>query len=187
MDLDPIRTLLLPQERILWEGRPVQGFIANIRDARLLPSILFGVGLSGFFLYGDMSVDESVSFILLAKIAALISGCAVLAQLAFDAWLRRWMVYTVTSMRVLISRTGPFPGICALDVDLLGQIKIVDETKTYGSLYFLLPDQHNRVITLFNCMQLLNPPSSFSKIEGAEKVFKIVMKAAQERRAEKSH
>lgn len=117
---------LLPRERILWAGRPRQGFMFQEGDAFTLPFALLwtlgGVGLP--LTSGRITWSLNSLFFL----PFFVGGFYMLiGRYLHDAWGRNRTFYAVTDRRVLIWREGPRASFKALDRDGLAQMELKEQ------------------------------------------------------------
>lgn len=113
---------LLPRERILWAGRPRQGFMFQEGDAFALPfALLWTLGAVGLPLTSGHITWSLNSLFLLPFLVA--SFYMLIGRYLHDAWGRSRTFYAVTDRRVLIWREGPQASFKALDRDGLAQME----------------------------------------------------------------
>ena len=182
MDFDPIQKRLMPHERILWKGTPIQGVMFTGQDLFLVPFSLLWAGFAIFWLYNAVQGNTPLMFGIFGLVFVCIGLFMAVGRFIFDAWLRRRTFYAVADMRVLICRMAPMASLLSLDLNFLPQVEVVDETDTRGSLRFGPQAPFNRSAGFSTWVPSLNPTPHFLKIEGAGKVFDTIAKAAAEKR-----
>ena len=93
---EQITKRLLPNEKVVWWGQPVQGLMLTRRDGILIPfSLLWG----GFAIFWETSVLRSGApfpFALFGVPFVLIGLFLIVGRFLFDSWLRRRMSYALT-------------------------------------------------------------------------------------------
>ncbi|WP_246780688.1 hypothetical protein [Rhizobium sp. BK008] len=103
-----IRSFLMPGEKLLWSGRPGQGFLLTSRDFLLVPfSLLWG----GFAIFWEITAisTETPVFTKLWGIPFVLMGLYLMAGRFFvDAAARARTEYVLTNRRVIIRRSGSF-------------------------------------------------------------------------------
>ena len=93
---------LLPDEKVLWEGRPGQGLLLQPNDAFLIPFSLFWTG-SVFRMAIPLTPGRAPSTFDLFLLLFMAFGIYLTVGRFFaDAWIRSRMVYLVTNERVII-------------------------------------------------------------------------------------
>jgi hypothetical protein len=138
---DVIRKELGPSERLLWSGRPRQGFVLRASDAFLIPfSIMWG----GFAIFWEASVISRGApfFFMLWGVPFVLVGLYIMVgRFWVDARQRAATFYGVTSERVVIV-SGVFArGVKSLGIDTLTDVSLTERvggggTITFGSVPF---------------------------------------------------
>lgn len=124
---DLIRGELGPGEKLLWAGRPRQGFVLRAADAFLIPfSLLWG----GFVIFWEVGVlasgAEGSWFMALFGVPFVLVGLYItFGRFWVDARQRAATLYAVTSERVVL-----VSGVFARRVKSLGIDTITDVTLT---------------------------------------------------------
>lgn len=130
---------LLPGERILWTGRPKQGFTLSPRDTFLIPFSLMWGGFAIFWNYGVwMSFPNSGTpddwFFKLWGLPFLVVGLYLIAgRFVHDAHIRKNLFYGVTDQRILIVRRKK---ITSLDIHRLPRLELSEHRDGTGTLAF---------------------------------------------------
>lgn len=168
---------LLPNERVLWMGRPARGLLITARDGLMIP---FSLAWGGFALFWEASVvttNAPVFFRLWGVPFVLIGLYLIVGRFAFDAWLRRRMVYAVTDRRVLIRRFAPLASFKALPLAQLPQARLRDEAGPRGTIVFG-PEEafYARHGGLGAWTPALEAMPQFLAIEDAKSVFNLVQR-----------
>ncbi|WP_296743372.1 PH domain-containing protein [Mesorhizobium sp.] len=184
MDDGPFQGRLLPLERILWGGTPVQGLLFSSRDIFLIPFSLLWCGFAVFWTYTATKQGAPLFFKLWGSMFVCIGLFIVFGRFAFDAWLRRRMYYAVTNRRVLIMRSAPFASFTSIDLERLPEIQITGEGRARGNLRFgsvAFASGYSRTNSL---SPALDPVPQFLGIEDPQRVLNLIMKASQALRSD---
>jgi hypothetical protein len=181
MEATPLQGRLLPSERILWSGAPAKGLLFTGSDVFLVPFSLLWCGFAVFFAYNGMTRGAS-SFAYLWQAAFVCIGLFfVFGRFIADAWLRRRTVYAVTDQRILILRSEPFASFTSIDLERLPDIRLTGERSARGNVRFGTSGGYsNRNMSMW--MPALDPTPQFLAIDGAAKVFNLIVSARHESR-----
>lgn len=126
--------LLLPRERILWAGRPRQGFMFQPGDGFILPFMLFWTSGAVVLPMAKGAITwslESLGFL------PFVGGAfyMLIGRYLYDAWVRSRTYYAVTDKRIIVRREGKGGSLRALDRDGLPDMEL-KESGTRGSISF---------------------------------------------------
>jgi len=127
---------LLDGERIIWSGRPAQGFRLTGRDGLLIP---FSVTWGGFAIFWEMLVVQRPApfFFRLFGVPFVLAGLYFIAgRFLVDAWIRSKTSYAVTNQRILIARSEPFGKLVALSLSRLPNVELQQDASGRGTLRF---------------------------------------------------
>jgi len=115
---NPFQARLLPQEKILWQGKPAQGIIFSGMDLFIIPMNLLWLGFVFFWIWKAFQGD-SENFILILFGAAMCCSAvyAIFGRFLLDMWGRRGVTYAVTNKRILINRSGLFADFISINLD----------------------------------------------------------------------
>ena len=133
---DAFSRRLLPDETLLWADQPAQGIRLTAEDLFLVPFNLLFVAFVLF--WGQSVIPTGVPWLfrlwglpLLAMVAYFLAG-----RFLVDAWCRRRTWYAVTSLRILVARTGPFPSFAATSRALLADLQLREHADGRGTILF---------------------------------------------------
>lgn len=170
---------LLPDERVVWSGRPVAGVLFTPRDAFLIPFSVLWCGFVIFWIVGVLATGGG-SFALFG-VAFLAFGLFFsVGRFVLDAIVRSNTEYALTDKRILISRTGPFSSFKAIALDRLPEAEISERSDGRGTVRF------GQQQSLFGFGQsglsiwtpALDATPQFLAIANARKVFDLVQEVA---------
>ena len=180
-DLSDLNEHLLAGERILWSGRPAQGFLLTSRDAALIPMSLLWGGFAVFWEAMVVTQQKTPSFFALWGIPFLLIGLYfIVGRFLLDAWIRRGLLYAVTDKRILISRSGPFAKFTAVSLDRLPDASITENSRGRGTIRFGDPAPlWGRRNSFASWTPALDPTPQFIAIEDARSVFDQVQRASR--------
>ena len=143
-DFSPVDTFqpaLMPGERVLWTGRPKQGWLLSGRDAFLIPfSVMWG-GFAIFWNAGVWGITGTGSaaplFFKLWGLPFLVIGVYfVVGRFIHDAAVRRDIAYAVTDKRVLVRRGANSGRIRSLDIAHLPRLELEEHRDGTGTIEF---------------------------------------------------
>jgi hypothetical protein len=172
-----IENQLAPGERLLWSGRPKQGFYLQASDLWTIPFSLMWCGFAIFWEYGVCRSHAPFFFKLWGIPFVLIGLYLVIGRFFVDAQNRSKTLYGVTNTRVIIISGNFSRQIKSLQLRTLSDISLVERSDDRGTIY-LGPQ---------NPMGQNLPPGwpgagryaapAFENIEQAKEVYEIIRKA----------
>jgi hypothetical protein len=133
-EAEAFRGRLLPDERVLWSGRPATGLMVTPRDAFLIPFSVLWCGFAIFWTVGATLTGGAFGLFGLPFVA--IGLFFSIGRFSLDAWLRAATRYAVTDRRVLILRTRPQIEFTAVRLDRLPQAQLSERRDGRGTLRF---------------------------------------------------
>lgn len=139
---------LIPNEKIIWNGRPKTGIIFRIADIALIP---FGLLWCCFVILLSVDVwtnDPPMQFSLLGIPFLIIGFFLAFGRFLVDASLRSKTRYLVTDQRVIIIKSVLAKSSISLDITKLPKIEC--ETWRDGSGTILFDDENMRLLWLAN-------------------------------------
>jgi hypothetical protein len=140
---EAIRRELGPSERLLWCGRPRQGFALRAADALLIPfSIMWG-GFAIFWEATAIAAGAPLFFALWGIPFVLVGLYIMVGRFWVDARQRAATVYAVTSERVVIVSGALSRRVKSLSIDSLSDVTLTERAGaggpgfiTFGSMAF---------------------------------------------------
>jgi hypothetical protein len=175
-DADAFEGRLLPNETILWAGRPAQGLRLTARDGLLIP---FSLLWAGFAVFWEITVLRSRAPLFMALFGAafvLVGLFMVFGRFVVDAWLRGATVYALTDRRLLILRAGTWPAFKALSLESLPECALSEGANARGSIRFgPSAPLFSRYYGGFGAWTpSLDPTPQFLAIDDARRVFGLI-------------
>jgi hypothetical protein len=184
-----LRPYLLPGERLLWTGRPVQGLALRRSDLWVVP-------LTAGFVFLGLRHDAQVAEVMLRSFdltfavrAAIFLGGGVyvgVARFFHDAWLRRRTLYAVSDRRLLFLRTGPFGWFRSIEIGYLPLLEYEEASGGRGTLTFDFEEQPKSWWALHLAgwfgIPSLSGSRCFDRIAGPRRVYDLIVRESDRRR-----
>jgi hypothetical protein len=130
------QSYLLPGERVLWTGRPTQGFALRPLDAFLIP---FSVLWCGFVVFWNVEVWSAGGegappvFDIFGFVFLLIGLYFLIGRFIHDAAIRRRTSYALTNQRALFQRGSK---LTSLDLHHLPKLELNERGDGTGTIAF---------------------------------------------------
>ena len=181
VDVENFKTLLLPDETIVWSDRPRQGIMFVPRDALLIPFSLLWGGFAIFWESSVLSAKAPASFKLFGVPFVLVGLFMIVGRFFLDAWLRSNTAYALTERRVLILRWGPWSSFKAIRLDRLPEATLNEGTNGRGTIRF--GEQGSlwggRSGSAGSWIASLDPTPQLLSIPDVRKVFALIQQNTQ--------
>jgi len=172
MTSDALQRKLLNDEKMLWTGRPQQGFLLSRRDWLLVPFSLVWIGFIVFWETFAISMPHAPVFFKFFGGGFLLIGLYfVIGRFFVDAWLRTRIRYAVTNKRILIERAPPMGKLVAIQLDRLPTTSLAEAGAGRGTILFGEAAPFWRANRLSLWTPTLDPTPQFIAIEDATTVF----------------
>lgn len=181
--MDPaITSRLLPNERIVWSGRPATGIKFVGSDLLTIPFGIVFLVLSLSWINGAQSGGAPLAFWLFGIPFVFVGVFMVGGRFPIDAWARSNTCYAVTDRRIMIARGSPFGKFTSIMLDRLPETSLEEHpdgsgTITFGEQLPLFGSPYSRQ-PLRSLMPSFNAVPAFHFIPDAHKVFDQVQKLA---------
>ncbi|WP_349958621.1 PH domain-containing protein [Rhizobium sp. ZPR3] len=132
-----IQNYFVPGEKLLWQGRPKQGFMPSKKDLLLVPfSLIWG----GFAVFWESMVvrqgNAPIFFRLWGVPFVLIGLYLIVGRFAVDAFVRARTQYAVTDQRIIILREGWFAKLLTLSLERLPALDLDQNGDGSGTINF---------------------------------------------------
>lgn len=173
---DSLQVKLLPDEAVLWAGRPARGLVLTAQDWVTIPFSIVWCWLAFKGVAARSSLLSPTTLIFGAFAAYFLIG-----RFVMDAWIRRGTRYVVTNRRVLIERGSPFRKLIALDREKLVNIELFQGGRGRGTLRFGQVPFKWWYSRLGVTMPSLENTPQFIRIADAEAVFDLLQKPKDRR------
>jgi len=179
---------LLPDERLVWSGKPKSGLMLTPRDGFLIPfSLMWG----GFAIFWEWSVLSSTRgkgppgfFVIWGIPFVLIGLYLIFGRFFVDAWARSRTAYGVTNRRILILRDGPFGKFTAMEIDRLPELSLHERAGGGGTVRFATSDSiFGRCNRFSGWSPAFDPTPQFLGIPDARAVFDQIQKLSRTSRS----
>jgi hypothetical protein len=123
-------------EKLLWSGRPVQGFRVQRGDAFAIPFSFLFAAFAVFWLGAAYRSGAPWLFIIFGVVAVLVGLYLIFGRFIYDTYQRRHICYGVSDERVLIVRTARDRQVTSLNLQSLGEVTFTENARGGGSLQF---------------------------------------------------
>lgn len=134
---DPtIRRELSRGERLLWTGRPKQGFVLRRPDLLIMP---LGLVWAGFYLsemFRGWATGGSVRYLSMDVAFILLALYVTAGRLVVSAWLRGGTRYAVTNKRALIVTDRVWHRVKSINLRSSEDIMLAPNADSSGTIYF---------------------------------------------------
>lgn len=171
-----------PGERVLWSGRPAQGFIFTAKDFFTIPAGLLFTVVGVLMATGwhfELSPTQKTWPLVVALFAIphIAIGLYVLAGRHFlDRAYRAGLHYAITDSRVLIIATALSKRIQSLDFSAIRPLQLDQFPGGTGTIY--LTNEHTsrgEHSQSFSSQETLGSPPLFFRIKDAKRAYDILM------------
>jgi hypothetical protein len=163
-------------ERIVWSGRPGQGFVFMPDDAFNVPLHLFFLGV---FIY--LAVMGWPAFTFWGVLVICISIYWAAGRFLIDARIRRGTYYAITNRRVLFARPSPYrsvrwprPIFTEVRLTKYPDIILIERRGGRGTIRFGSPIRISDAQYMFTLIPSLHPRPHPLAINAARNVFELI-------------
>lgn len=167
---------LLPDERIIWQGRPYLGLILRPVELFLIPFSLLWAGFTVFWNVNAWGTNADLAFKLFG-LPFLVAGIYItFGRFIADAIIRRKKFYFITNKRVLIFDRGGETKTKSVDIRHLPALEFDEQSDGSGTIRFgsavSWMTNHN-----FGIWQpTFDPTPQFIRIPNARSVYTLIQK-----------
>jgi hypothetical protein len=185
----PFAERLLRGEKVIWRGRPQQGFMLTPKDAYLIPYSLVWGGFSIFWESNVLRISNAPVFMpLFGATFVLIGLFMIFGRFFVDGWIRAGVFYALTDRRILILRSRPSVRFQSVNLGRLPETTLNETSNGRGTIWFgPAPPIWNDAFAIWNYrvtmigfwVPSLDPTAQFLAIEDVKKVFASLQERAQ--------
>lgn len=173
-----IHSHLTSGERLLWNGRPIQGIVFRPSDVFMIPFSLMWGGFAFFWEYSVISAGNAPFFFVLWGLPFMAAGLHfIVGRFLIEAKQRANTFYGVTNQRIIIVSGLLSKKIKSLNLRTLSDLSLDEKANGRGTISFggsSLPNWWASGM-VWPGMQTNAP--AFELIENPTTVFEIVRKA----------
>ncbi|WP_299328649.1 hypothetical protein [Parasphingopyxis sp.] len=176
---------LTVDERIVWSGRPAQGFLFQRTDWFLIPFSIFWAGFVVFWnieAWGAAIISgESVAFMFaLFGIPFLLGGFYfTVGRFVHDAKIRSSQIYVVTDQRVLVFRQRKNVSVQSLDLGHLPVLELSERADGSGTIAFESKSDWISPSGLGIWVPSLSKSMKFQRVANARSVHEQIRRESQ--------
>jgi hypothetical protein len=129
-----LKELLGSDERLIWTGRPRQGFFLRSADSFAIPFSIFWTGFAAVWMV--LAVKSNSGFAIVGVPLLLIGIYMMVGRFFVDSWQRARTWYGVTSQRVLIVSVFARRSVKSLNLRALSAVTLSERPDGVGSITF---------------------------------------------------
>jgi hypothetical protein len=169
----PFQRYLLPNEQLLWVGRPRQGVMLRADEWYTIPMTLCWGGFLIFVgkkLIGPGGVRRMISIGILGLAAMTIGVYAIVLRFFHDAWRRKHTWYALTDRRALILYVGTRDHLYGVDFVDTSDIRLKEHARARGTITFIEP----KFDPYWDSGIGQSQHKSFDEIENAAEVYALI-------------
>jgi hypothetical protein len=127
-------------ERVVWSGTPVRGWLFRREDRYLFPFGLFWLGLT-LFLFGMMAIGgprdaPPLPFLLVPALFVGLGLYFVVGRFLWDADVRGRTTYVLTNRRAVVLRRFPRRRVTSLRINAATEVQTIERSDGSGTIYF---------------------------------------------------
>jgi hypothetical protein len=171
---------LLPNERILWAGRPNKSVIFHRSDWITVPISLLWGGIPTIVLFSGLLTKpkqqgDPLLFFFVLGIFFVVGQYAIWGRFLHMAWKKGRTFYAITNRRALIVTNSWSRIFSAFDLDRLPAMEKITRRDGIGCIRFQIsPDSPTRSNQNFMFWDIMNLPG-FVDVSGVDSVYSILM------------
>lgn len=175
-----IQGRLASGERLLWNGRPVQGIVFRAADAFMIPFSLLWGGFALFWEYSAISRDRAPWFFMFWGIPFVAIGLHfIFGRFWVDAKQRANTSYGVTNQRVIIVSGILSKQIKSLSLRSLSDLSLDEKSNGTGIISFGASSFPTWWTSGMAWPGMPSPIPTFELTENARTVFDLIRKAQE--------
>lgn len=186
MPTEDLRLRLDPGERLLWSGRPKQGFVIRAVELILTPfALIWSSGVVIFIWYLlnqpgpiDELKDGPLPLIFMGGIFFLAAFYMLIGRHITDAVRRAGTVYGVTDRRVIIEHRSWPRAVKSIDLAHLPNLRLEESSEGRGTIEFYDIASFKRGTRTGVWHATVGQPPKLFEITDARRVFEIIRREA---------
>jgi hypothetical protein len=134
MDSSDFADRLLPNERVVWTGKPATGLRLSKRDIFLIPFSLLWCGFAVFWEWSVLKTPAPVFMAVWGGVFVLAGLFVTVGRFFLDAWIRGRLSYGLTNQRLLIRRGRPGSEFTAVGPSRLAEARLSERADGSGTI-----------------------------------------------------
>ncbi|MGE0230226.1 MAG: hypothetical protein AB7O39_07495 [Flavobacteriaceae bacterium] len=174
-----IGRLLMPEERVVWEGRPKTGLLFRRNEGfHIGMSLIWAVFFVAVFWDIGFWRADSPFFLKLFSLPFVVAGFfALVGRFWIDMWVRRRLRYAVTNRRIMIMKGDGASVSRSFDITRLPALELEERPDGSGTIKFGETDRGIFASRDFGFwIPALSATPQFLAIEKARSVFELIQK-----------
>jgi hypothetical protein len=173
---DLVARYLVPNETLLWTGRPKQGLLLRPGDGFAIPFSLLWSGLVVRSAYNAFVSDSSILLRLFFIPFTLMGFYVLFGRFLVDAWLRSRTIYALTSQRVIVVTQSIHTDVVSLALARLPQLTLSEGSGGRGTITSGRPEAW--IAASYGWPGFgQSQPSAFEDIAGVRQVYDQILLA----------
>lgn len=179
---DELRSHLDAHEKLLWAGRPAQGFVFMPADWFLIPFSLVWLAIVVVNLWqGQIRTPQPIAGLAAALFIGL--GIYLLVGRYLIDWLyRSRQIYAVTDRRAIIASGVSRRSVQSIDLSSLSGLKLEELADGSGTIFFGDQPAYSYGFYGLGFRAAQGVGTQFFRVADAKKVYTIVREAMQQHR-----
>ncbi|MEO1645680.1 MAG: PH domain-containing protein [Chloroflexota bacterium] len=113
---------LLPDEELLWSGKPASGSIFSAQDIFLIPFSLLWGGFALFWTSSTAGMGAPPFFLLFGTLFVVIGQYLIWGRFVHKYWVRRGTTYAITDKRVFVLNQAFGANLTTYQIDKLDTV-----------------------------------------------------------------
>lgn len=171
-----------PDERVLWQGQPAQGFHFAPQDLFAVPFaafwLLIVIGIFSAIIFGQAQSVDPIAFIVM-PLFLLVGLYMLVGRFLIDRAARRRTHYRLTNQRVIIE-SGLFKtNLRSVSLAVVPEIQFRSGRKGRGTIRFGSPGPFSMMPPSWPGASQFSAPA-FDGIEDAERIYGLALGAQKE-------
>lgn len=186
MPAEDLQLRLDPGERLLWSGRPRQGFVMRSVELILTPFALFWSGIAAVFFWYvlnqpgqiEETKDGALPLILIGGAFVLAAFYMLIGRHITDVVRRAQTVYGVTDRRIMIEHRSWPRGTHSIDLAHMPNLRLDESSEGRGTIEFYDTASFKMGTRTGVWHATVGQPPKLFEIEDARRVLEIIRREA---------